>query len=53
MVSLYFIVKEGSGPSAQGETHNSFLNGVRKNTPALPSLEAEVIMNITNYNSGE
>ena len=53
MVSLYFIVKEGSGRSAQGKTPNSFLNGVRKNTSALPSLEAEVIMNMTNYNIGE
>ena len=53
MVSLCFGVKEGSGPSAQGETPNSFLNGVRKNTSTLPSLGAEVIMNMTSYNSGE
>ena len=53
MVSLYFVVKEGSGRSAQGKTPNSFLNRVRKNTSALPSLEAEVIMNMTNYNIGE
>lgn len=53
MASLCFRVKEGSGPSAQGETPNSFLNGVRKNTSALPSLEAEVIMNMTSYNGGK